>query len=98
MISLPLVFKTFSYLSNKANLKFISFVVCLQQFVKHINPKLKHYHLNMSFLPYRCIKAATNLSYHHKFSSFLYTLLNYYKGKYFKVLFQLSASNVRNNS
>ena len=76
----------FNYLSNKADLKLISFVVCLQQFVKHINPQLQPCHINMSFLPYRCIKAAVNLSYHGKF---LYALLNYYKCKYFKVLFHL---------
>ena len=35
----------------------------------------------------RCIKAAVNLSYHRKFSSFLDAMLNYYSCKYFKVLF-----------
>ena len=89
-ICLPWVFNTFNDLLNKVNLKLISFVVCLQQFVKYITPQLQPYHLNMSFLPYRCIKAAVNLSYHRKFLSFLYTLLNYYKCKYFKVLVHLS--------
>ena len=84
------VFNTFNYLANKANLKLLSFVVGLQQLVKHIDPQLQTYHLNVSFLIYRCIKTAVNLSYHRKFSSFLYTLLKYYKCKYFKVLFQLS--------
>ena len=37
-IYLHWVFSTFNYLSNIANLKPLSFVVCLQQFVKQINP------------------------------------------------------------
>ena len=56
------VFSTFNYLSNKANLKLLSSLVCLQQFVKHINPQLQPYHLNVSFLLYRCIKAVIILS------------------------------------
>ena len=101
-IYLHWVFSTFNYLSNKANLKLLSFVVCLQQFVKHINPQLQAYHLNVSFLPYRCIKVVIILSYHRECSSFLYTLLKYYKYKYFKFYFTFqnifSASNVRNNT
>ena len=95
------MFSTFNYLSNKANLKRLSFVVCLQQFVKHINSQLQPY-LNVSFLPYRCIKAVIIRSYHSECSSFLYTLLKYYKYKYFKFYFTFqnifSASNVRNNT
>ena len=72
----------FNYLSNKTILKPLSFVVCLQLFVKHVNPQVQPYHLNVSFLPYRCIKAVTILSYHRECSSFLYTLLKYYKYKY----------------
>ena len=78
-IYLHWVFSTFNYLSNKANLKPLSFVVCLQQFVKHINPQVQPYHLNVSFLPYRCIKVVIILSYHRECSSFLYILLKYYK-------------------
>ena len=100
-IYLHWVFSTFNYLSNKANLKPLSFVVCLQQFFKHINPQVQPYHLNVSFLPYRCIKAVITLSYHHECSSFLYILLKYYKYKYLKFYFTFqkifSASNVRNN-
>ena len=80
----------------------ISFVVCLQQFVKHINPQVQPCHLNVSFLPYRCIKAVIILSYHCECSSFLYTLLKYYKYKYLKFYFTFqnifSASNVHNNT
>ena len=96
------VFSTFNYLSNKANLKPLSFVVCLQQFVKHINSQVQPYHLNVSFLPYRCIKAVIILSYHRECSSFLYILLTYYKYKYLKFYFTFqnifSASNVCNNT
>ena len=46
-IYLHWVFSTFNYLSNKVNLKPLSFVVCLQQFIKHINPQVQHYHLNV---------------------------------------------------
>ena len=78
------------------------FVICLQQFVKHINPQLQPCHLNVSFLPYRCIKAVIILSYHRELLSFLYTLLKYYRHKYFKFYFTFqnifSASNVRNNT
>ena len=101
-IYLHWVFSTLNYLSNKANLKPLSFVVCLQQFVKHINPQVQPYHLNVSFLPYRCIKAVIILSYHRECSSFLYILLKYYKYKYLKFYFTFqnifSASNVRNNT
>ena len=101
-IYLHWVFNTFNYLSNKAYLKLLSFVVCLQQFVKHINPQVKSYHLNVSFLPYRCIKAVIILSYHRKCSSFLHILLKYYKYKYLKFHFTFqnifSASSVRNNT
>ena len=101
-IYLHWVFSTFNYLSNKANLKPLSFVVCLQHFVKHINPQVQPYHLNESFLPYRCIKAVIILSYHRECSSFLYILLKYYKYKYLKFYFTFqnifSASNVRNNT
>ena len=97
-IYLHWVFSTFNYLSNKANLKPLSFVVCLQQFVKHINPQVQPYHLNVSFLPYRCIKAVIILSYHRECSS----LLKYYKYKYLKFYFTFqnifSASNVCNNT
>ena len=101
-IYLHWVFSTFNYLSKKANLKTLSFVVCLQQFVKHINPQVQPYHLNVSFLPYGRIKAVIILSYHRECSSFLYTLLKYYKCKYLKFYFTFqnifSASNVRNNT
>ena len=101
-IYLHWVFSTFNYLSNKANLKPLSFVVCLQLFVKYINPQVQLYHLNVTFLPYRCIKAVIILSYHHVCSSFLYILLKYYKYKYLKFYFTFqnifSASNVRNNT
>ena len=101
-INLHWVFSTFNYLSNKANLKLLSFVVCLQQFVKYINPQLQPYHLNVSFLPYRCIKAVIILSYHRESSSFLHTLLKYYMYKYLKFYFTFrnifSASYVRNNT
>ena len=101
-IYLHWVFSSFNYLSHKANLKPLSFVVCLQQFVKHINLQVQPYHFNVSFLPYRCIKAVIILSYHYKCSSFLYTLLKYYKYKYLKFYFTFqnifSASNVRNNT
>ena len=101
-IYLHWVFSTFNYLSCRANLKFLSFVVCLQQFVKHLNPQLQPYHLNVSFLPYRCIKAVVILSYHRECSSFLYTLLKYYKYKCLKSNFTcqniFSASKVRNNT
>ena len=97
-----LVVSKFNYLSNKAYLKPLSFVVCLQQFVKHINPQVQPYHLNVPFLPYRCIKAVIILSYHRENSSFLYILLKYYKYKYLKFYFIFqnifSASNVRNNT
>ena len=83
-ICLHRVFSTVNYLSNKANLKLLSFVVCLQQFVKHINPQLQPYHLNVSFLLHRCIKAVIILSYHCECSAFLYTFLKYYMYKYFK--------------
>ena len=83
-ICLHWVFTTFNNLSKKAHLKLLPFVVCLQHFVKHINPKLQPYHLNVSFLPYRCIKAVVIISYQRKFSSFLYTLLKYYQCKYYK--------------
>ena len=96
------MFSTFSYLSNKANLKLLSFIVCLQQFVKHIKPQVQPYHLHVSFLPYRCIKAVIILSHHRECSSFLYTLLKYYKYKYLRFYFTFqnifSASNVRNNT
>ena len=101
-IYLHWVFSTFNYLSHKANLKPLSFVVCLQQFVKHISPQVQPYHFNVSFLPYRCIKAVIILLYHCECSSFLYTLLKYYKYKYLKFYFTFqnifSASNVRNNT
>ena len=101
-ICLHWVFSTFSCLSYKANLKPLSFVVCLQQFVKHINPQVQPYHLNVSFLPYICIKVVIILSYHCEYSSFLYTLLKYYKFKYLKFYFTFqnifSASNVCNNT
>ena len=101
-IYLHWVFSTFNYLSNKANLKPLSFVVCLQQFVKHINPQVQPYHLNVSFLPYRCRKAVIILSCHRECSSFLYILLKYYKYKYLKLYFTFqnifAASNVRNNT
>ena len=101
-ICLHWVFSTFNYLSHKANLKPLSFVVCLQQFVKHINPEVQSYHLNVSSLPYRCIKAVIILSYHCEYSSFLYKLLKYYKYKYSKFYFTFqnifSASNVRNST
>ena len=101
-IYLHWVFSTFNYLSCRANLKFLSFVVCLQQFVKHLNPQLQPYHLNVSFLPYRCIKAVIILSYHRECSSFLYTLLKYYKYKCLKSNFTcqniFSASKLRNNT
>ena len=96
------MFSTFNYLSNKANLKLLFFVICLQQFVKHINPQLQPCHLNVSFLPYRCIKAVIILTYHRERLSFLYTLLKYYRHKYFKFYFTFqnifSASIVRNNT
>ena len=101
-ICLHWVIRTFNYLSNKANLKPFSFVVCLQQFIKYINPQVQPYHLNVSFLPYKCIKAVIIISYHRACLSFLYTLLKYYKYKYFKFYFTFqnifSASNVRNNT
>ena len=101
-IYLHWVFNTFNYLSNKVNLKLLSFVVRLQQLVKHITPQLQPYHLNLSFLPYIRIKAVIILSYHRECSSFLYTLLKYYKYKYLKFYFTFqkifSASNVRNNT
>ena len=101
-IYLHWVFSTFNYLSNKANLKLLSFVVCLQQFVKHINPRVQPDHLNVSFLPYRCIKAVIILSYHRECSSCLCTLLKYFKYKYLKFYFTFqnifSASNVRKNT
>ena len=101
-IYLHLVCSTFNYLSNKVNLKPLSFVVYLQQFVKYINPQVQPYHLNVSFLPYRCIKAVIILSYHRECSSFLYILLKYYKFKYLKLYFTFqkifSASNMRNNT
>ena len=101
-IYLHWVFSTFNYLWNKAKLKLLSFVVCLQQFVKHMNPQLQPYNLSVSFLPYRCIKAVIILSYHRECSSFLYTMLKYYKYKnltfYFTFQNILSASNVRNNT
>ena len=101
-ISLHFVFSTFNYPSNKANLKPLSFAVCLQQFVKHINPQVQPYHLIVSFLPYRCIKAVKILSYHRECSSFLYILLKYYKYKHLKFYFTFqnifSAGNVRNNT
>ena len=46
-IYLHWVFSTFNYLSHKANLKPLSFVICLQQFVKHINPQVQPYHFNV---------------------------------------------------
>ena len=101
-IYLHWVFSTFNYLSHKANLKPLSFVVCLQQFVKQIKPQVQPHHLNVSFLPYRCIKDVIILSYHRECSSFLYTLLKYYKYKYLKFCFTFqnifSASNVHNNT
>ena len=101
-IYLHWVCSTFDYLSNKANLKPLPFVVYLQQFVKHIYPQVHPYHLNVSFLPYRCIKAVIILSYHRECSSFLYILLKYYKFKYLKLYFTFqnifSASNVHNNT
>ena len=100
-IYLHWVFSTFNYLSNKAILKPLSFVVCLQQFIKHINPQVQPCHLNVSFLPYRCIKAVIILSYHRECLSLLYILLKYYKYKYLKFYFTFqnifSANNVRNN-
>ena len=102
IIYLHCVFSTFNYLSIKANLKLLSFVVCLQQFVKHIIPQLQPYHLNVSFLPYRCIKAVIILSYHCECLSFLYTLLKYYKYKYLKFYFIFqnifSANNMHNST
>ena len=96
------MFSKFNYISNKANLKLLSFIVCLQQFVKHINSQLQPYHLNMSLLPYRCIQTGIIISYHRECSSFLYTLLKYYKYKYFKFYFTfqniISASNMHNNT
>ena len=101
-IYLHWVFSIFNYLSNKANLKPLSFVVCLQQFVKHIDPQVQPYHLNVSVLPYRCIKAVIILSYYPECSSFLYILLKYYKYKYLKFYFTFqnifSASNMCNNT
>ena len=44
------MFSTFNYLSNKENLKPLSFVVCLQQFLKHITLQVQPYHLNVSAL------------------------------------------------
>ena len=101
-ICLHWVFSTFNYLSNKSNLKLLSFEVCLQQFVKHINLQLQPYYLNMTFPPYRCIKAVIILSYDRECSSFQYTLLKYYKYKYLKFNLTVqnifSASNMRNNT
>ena len=52
-----------NYHSNKANVKFLYFVVCLQQFFKHIDPHVQPGHFNVTFLPYVCIKVVVNLSY-----------------------------------
>ena len=92
-ICLHWVFSTFNYISNKANLKLLSFVVCLQHFVKRINPQLQPYHLNVSFLPYRWIKAVIILSYHRECLSFLYTLLKYYNTN----IWEIDTTPTRNN-
>ena len=69
------MFKIFNYLSNKTNLKLLSFVVCLQSFVKLIKPPVTTLSIKgfffFFFLPYRCIKAVVNISYRRKsFSHF----------------------------
>ena len=53
----------FNHHSYKANVKFLYFVVCLQQFIKHIEPHVQPGHFNVTFLPYVCTKVVVNLSY-----------------------------------
>ena len=59
-IYLHWVFSTFYYLSHIADLKPLSFVVFLQQFVKHINHKVQPYHLNVSFFAIQMFKSCHN--------------------------------------
>ena len=95
------VFKTFNYLSNKAHLNLLSFVVGLQQSIKHINPQLQPCHLNVSFLTYRCIKSCL-LTYHIIFRNFCTHCWNITSANISKFYFTFqnifSAGNVRNNS
>ena len=105
-IYLHWVFSTFNYISNRANLKLLSFVVCLQQFVKQIKPQVRPYQLLYNN---KCVFSALQMyknchnpiisSWMIVISVHIAEILQYkYLNLYFTFQNIFSASNVPNNT